>query len=232
MSHAEDDDASRRRRRPRKPPGRRPLSEGNAEETREEIRRHAVRLFNQRGYAAVSIEDILEATGLTRGTLYYHFTGKSDIFVASMLALARAIQQETERVVSRQDWTVAQRIERLTSLKREAEEQARARDIAPPDEYGEFDFSEKMMAEAMRHLSPHQQALIASAMEGTHDLTRRLLAEGIACGELRPLPVEVMDFALWQLFFQPMRMPDTEARSRAEQEALLLSLYFEGIVTR
>ena len=65
-------------------PGRRPLSEGNAEDTRRLIRLHAVKLFNERGYLAVSVDDIAEAAGLTRATLYYHYRGKSEIFVQSV----------------------------------------------------------------------------------------------------------------------------------------------------
>ena len=42
----------------------------------------AAREFAQRGYHATSIEDLLAATGLTRGGLYHYIDGKHDLLVA------------------------------------------------------------------------------------------------------------------------------------------------------
>jgi AcrR family transcriptional regulator len=40
------------------------------------------RLFAERGYEAVSSEEIVVAAGVTRGALYHHFDGKRDLFAA------------------------------------------------------------------------------------------------------------------------------------------------------
>jgi AcrR family transcriptional regulator len=42
----------------------------------------AARLFAERGYHATSIEDLLGATGLTRGGLYHYIDGKADLLIA------------------------------------------------------------------------------------------------------------------------------------------------------
>jgi AcrR family transcriptional regulator len=39
-------------------------------------------LFGQRGFAATSTEEILEAASVSRGALYHHFRNKEDLFVA------------------------------------------------------------------------------------------------------------------------------------------------------
>lgn len=39
-------------------------------------------LFAERGYAAVGTEEIVRATGVTRGALYHHFEGKLELFQA------------------------------------------------------------------------------------------------------------------------------------------------------
>ncbi len=51
--------------------------------TREMILRKAASLFNTKGYAACSMADIMEATGLRKGGIYNHFSGKSDIAIGA-----------------------------------------------------------------------------------------------------------------------------------------------------
>ncbi|HEY2467237.1 MAG TPA: TetR/AcrR family transcriptional regulator [Terracidiphilus sp.] len=47
--------------------------------TRQRIIELAAPLFNQRGFAGCSMQDIMEATGLKKGGLYRHFTGKEEL---------------------------------------------------------------------------------------------------------------------------------------------------------
>ncbi|WP_162795487.1 TetR/AcrR family transcriptional regulator [Nonomuraea lactucae] len=42
----------------------------------------ARRLFGRDGYAATSIDDIARESGLTKGAVYHHFSGKADVFRA------------------------------------------------------------------------------------------------------------------------------------------------------
>ena len=39
-----------------------------------------MKLFAEKGYDATSIEDITETVGVAKGTLYYHFSSKEEIF--------------------------------------------------------------------------------------------------------------------------------------------------------
>jgi len=48
-------------------------------ETRERITTAALGLFSEHGYASVSIDDIAEAAGVTKGAFYYWFTDKHDL---------------------------------------------------------------------------------------------------------------------------------------------------------
>jgi TetR/AcrR family transcriptional repressor of nem operon len=50
------------------------------EETRERIILSARRLFNRRGFAEVTIDDIMEHAGLTRGGFYRHFKSKGQLY--------------------------------------------------------------------------------------------------------------------------------------------------------
>ncbi len=50
--------------------------------TRARILREAMELFNTKGYHATSISDIIEASGVQRGNLYFHFKNKEDLALA------------------------------------------------------------------------------------------------------------------------------------------------------
>jgi len=53
----------------------------------------AAQLFMQRGYRAVSINDILQAAGVTKPTLYYYFKDKEELFVQMGLRVLARMSQ-------------------------------------------------------------------------------------------------------------------------------------------
>jgi len=54
----------------------------HAEQTRQLLISTARTLFTERGYAATSIEEIIQRAGVAKGALYHHFNGKDDLFRA------------------------------------------------------------------------------------------------------------------------------------------------------
>jgi TetR/AcrR family transcriptional repressor of nem operon len=53
-----------------------------AEKTREYIIEKAAPIFNMKGYAGTSLQDLTEATGLTKGSIYGNFKNKDEVAVA------------------------------------------------------------------------------------------------------------------------------------------------------
>ncbi len=51
------------------------------QDTKAFIIEKAAELFNKNGYAGVAISDLMEATGLKKGGIYNHFSGKEDILI-------------------------------------------------------------------------------------------------------------------------------------------------------
>src|ERR1700722_2175702 len=69
------------------------------EMTRQRIIAEAAPLFNQRGFAGCSVQDVLDATGLEKGGLYRHFASKEELAVeAFRYALANSIRTRTENL--------------------------------------------------------------------------------------------------------------------------------------
>ncbi|MCL9663561.1 TetR/AcrR family transcriptional regulator [Paenibacillus hunanensis] len=54
--------------------------QAQSEQTRKKISDAARSLFVQKGYKATSIEDIVAATGSSKGNIYYHFKSKEGLF--------------------------------------------------------------------------------------------------------------------------------------------------------
>jgi TetR/AcrR family transcriptional regulator, cholesterol catabolism regulator len=85
-----DQDAGRKRARVRDPEGaRRALLEAG------------VQLFEKQGYAATSVQSLVDAAGLTKGAFYHHFESKGDLlrrmhddFIDHQLRCARTVLSE------------------------------------------------------------------------------------------------------------------------------------------
>jgi TetR/AcrR family transcriptional regulator, transcriptional repressor for nem operon len=57
------------------------MSKGDV--TRQHIIERAAPVFNQRGFAGCSMQDLMEATGLEKGGIYRHFASKEELAVAA-----------------------------------------------------------------------------------------------------------------------------------------------------
>lgn len=84
-------------------------------ETRARVLASATRLFVRRGYFNTSIQDLVQASGVSVGSIYHHFGGKQDV--------AEALYRETtERFLARMreraasERSVEGKLRRLTTL--------------------------------------------------------------------------------------------------------------------
>jgi AcrR family transcriptional regulator len=70
-----------------------PSASSAATDTRSVVRDAAARLFDARGFAAVSISDLTAASGVSNGSIYHHFGSKEGV-LAEVVAGALAGYQE------------------------------------------------------------------------------------------------------------------------------------------
>lgn len=66
------------------------------EATRDALIAAARELFGSKGYADTSLDEIVRASGVTKGALYHHFTGKEGLF----RVVFESVKQELSRAVA------------------------------------------------------------------------------------------------------------------------------------
>jgi len=64
------------------------------ERTRQHIIEKSAGLFNQKGYAGSSIQDIIQVTGLTKGGVYRTFSGKDEIALEAFDYASRILMEQ------------------------------------------------------------------------------------------------------------------------------------------
>lgn len=67
-------------------------------------------LFAEQGFAATSLDDVAAAAGVTKGSLYHHFSGKTDLFEVVFEEQAELLSQRVAEVVAGKrgsTWTAA-----------------------------------------------------------------------------------------------------------------------------
>lgn len=70
-------------------------------ERREAILKAAIRVYDQEGYHAITMEKIAEEAELGRATLYLYFKTKDEIFVHAIVASTDFFQERLERLYAR-----------------------------------------------------------------------------------------------------------------------------------
>ena len=68
--------------------------------SRESVLDKTIQVFWELGYADTSLQDLEKATGVNKSGLYSEFTGKEDLYLASLIQYLAGVQ--------RQDWLTAE----------------------------------------------------------------------------------------------------------------------------
>ncbi len=111
----------------------------SAEQRREQILDAANDLIADRGYEEVSVEDIANAAGVTRGLVHHYFGGRTDVYIALLQRVGTVREEQLRPPVGRSarariadtvsrwlDWTEANRMVYLGTI-------APGEDVTDPD---------------------------------------------------------------------------------------------------
>ena len=75
--------------------------EENSEKNKKLIMQNALRLFQEKGYDFVSVEEITRASGISKGSFYTYFETKSDIIVEEFWKIDRYYESYATKYLSR-----------------------------------------------------------------------------------------------------------------------------------
>lgn len=79
----------------------------------EQILATAAELFGERGFDAVSLEDVAERLDVTKGSLYYYFASKDELGTAAIETLGNDWTARLERLLATQDGGPGERLRAL-----------------------------------------------------------------------------------------------------------------------
>ena len=147
-----------------------------SESTKKRVADAARGLFVQKGYKATSIEDIVGATGSSKGNIYYHFKSKEGLF----LYLLNEWDQEWE-----QQWREKESLYKTTTDKMYGvAEQMVLEDLNHPltKAANEFFNNEEKASDV--------EERIAEMVTGHLKFYQKLIQQGIDDGEFKPNDVE------------------------------------------
>lgn len=148
--------------------------------TRVRLIKGAERVFADKGFASASLEEIAEASGYTRGAVYYNFSGKDDLFVAVLTdrldAEIATISDLMEQSHDPQQFTEALR--QRAAARRSARETLRWAQLSD-----EFWLYALRNPPAREKLAEHQRHLRSAYANGISTVLREL-------GVTPPAPVE------------------------------------------
>ncbi|MDX2853647.1 TetR/AcrR family transcriptional regulator [Streptomyces sp. PA03-3a] len=142
----------------------------------------ATRLFAERGYDRTSVQEIVEAAGVTKGALYHYFGSKDDLLHEIYGRVLRLQMQRLEAIAGKEATPVAERLVEA------------AADVVVTS-IGNLDDT-KIFFRSMHQLSPEKQKAVRADRRRYHENFRALVEEGQREGLFRQevRPDLVVDF--------------------------------------
>lgn len=181
---------------------------------RERLIEAATVLFQTRGFADVSMQDIASEVGVTKAAMYYHFTSKEQLFEVVVERTIHGFWRgiSAEATAPGPFRTVLAKIVAFVQ-----------------DSLAGFSFS--MFEDVQRHLSPEAQQRLLHEHPTPERELQDLFRRAVAAGEMRPLDVELVSVLFMSLIFSFGRNDDPHiARTPQPGDAeAVIDIFLHGI---
>lgn len=144
----------------------------------QEILTAAAELFGERGYDAVSLEDVAERLDVTKGSLYYYFSSKDELGTAAIETLGTDWTARLEKVLDGSTGTAAEQLRAL---------------IHEHVSIAVRDYPAALQVFLVPRRWPHEQRERIKELRQRHDrLFRGLIEAGVAAGEFTVTGVDTV----------------------------------------
>ena len=80
------------------------------DERRNEIIRASAALFSEKGYEKCSVNDILNAVGIAKGTFYYYFKSKEEVLDAAVEQVSGQVWEQVQKVARQKELSPVDRM--------------------------------------------------------------------------------------------------------------------------
>jgi AcrR family transcriptional regulator len=173
-----------------------------------QILEHATRLFAERGFAATSLQDIAEATGLTRPALYHYVRNKDDLLSRLVEELTEGPAEELHRINADTDRAPVDRL-------RDMAHAVALRIARSPERFRLLIRSEAELPESLADVYTRGRRRVLREFTS-------VIEEGISLGQLRPVDSRVAALGIigmcnWVAWWhRPGQGDDTVAGQLAE----------------
>lgn len=171
----------------------------------------AMRVFWSRGYEGTSINDLVQATGVNRGSIYASFEGKRDIFLA---ALDRYDERYRARFLAGLAAAGSPREAILAAFRAAAEQ------VTTPESPAGC-----LIVNSAVELAPHDPEIAAAVTASLGELRaffRQRIAEAQASGDIAPdLDAEATTTTLYALFLG-LRVMSRASAPAAQKEQIVV----------
>jgi TetR/AcrR family transcriptional regulator, cholesterol catabolism regulator len=146
-----------------------------------ELRRAATRLFRERGFHATSMQDLAEAMGMNRGSLYHYIESKDDLLWGIVSDTMDRLRESVEPVLAG-DGPAADRLRGAIRAH-----------LAFAAEYGD---EMSLVQVELRSLSADRHAQLVGERDAYEGCWRAVIAEAVEEGAVRAMDVRLTGIAI------------------------------------
>ena len=159
-----------------------------SEERKAQIYQAALACFNRKGYHRTTMDDIVAESGLSKGSLYWYFKSKKELFLSLFQEVMGQIGQAWEGIAANEEAIATEKLRASLALFR-----AGLGEMAP------F-FSVMMEAWSLTRYDEDVENIIQELYGPYQDIMVRIIEEGVASGEFRVESARAMALVIMTLF--------------------------------
>lgn len=202
---------------PNKKPLGRPVLQHDSMPTHKQILVTASLLFMEKGYDAVSMNEVAEHCGVTKATIYYYYPTKNDLFVSSMVETLVQVKKRIQDILD-QSGSFKERLTLITE-----------KYLKIPQIH-----VNGMFEKVKHHLTPEQQQQLIQSENALYDTLQVGFDQAVANHEIYCEDTKITAYIYVAMLRAGQRQYDVDQKlftTEQEAAATIVSFLWRGIHT-